>query len=737
MRTSAGFSRRNLLGSAAAGAMVAAIAPAARAAPFADECANGRRWPRARAPRAARIPHRIVQLGRRRDDPYSWIKFIPSQGQRELETMPRRIREHLRAEQRYEHAMLAPLEAARSEIAAAMAARVGPSQAVPSIRLGAWSYFSETRPDQGFPVYLRRAEGGAPEILVDENERARGHRYFRSTDHQHSPNHRFYAWAEDIIGDDRHRLLIRDNSTGAIRVAVEADAYGYGGLVFSPSSNWLFWIWRDERNRPTRLYRTAVENGETILVYEELDPAIFMQVRRTAEGGFVAITLSGPDTSEVRLISSADETAAPAIVWPRRVGVRYELEQWDGALALLTDADDAEDGKIVRLGVSGESAGDIVAHQQGRQILAMHAFGRGLVRLEREDGTLRLAISRPGGGEQIVSFGASPGSIELPEGQDYLSHACRVVYQAPNQPRQWFDVDLASGGKTLVAEETVPGFDPSRYTVQRLFAPAPDGELVPITVFFRSDAPRDGSAPLLLYGYGAYGISSDPEFSIPNTVLVDRGWRYAIAHVRGGSERGRRWFLEGRTLNKRNSFTDFIACAEFLQREGYADAGKTVAYGLSAGGLLVGASMTIRPDLWAGIIAKVPFVDMLNTMSDASHPLVPLFRPDWGDPLADPAAYDYIASISPYENVRPAAYPPLLCTAGLKDDRVGYWEPAKFVAEVRHRTLSENPAILKLSADSGHQGSGSEADAFSEYALFWSFAERCVAPARACRAEHE
>lgn len=223
---------------------------------------------------------------------------------------------------------------------------------------------------------------------------------------------------------------------------------------------------------------------------------------------------------------------------------------------------------------------------------------------------------------------------------------------------------------------------------------------------------KDGRAPLLQYGYGAYGINSDPLFSIPALALADKGWRYAIAHVRGGSEKGRRWFLGGRKFTKRNSFTDFVACAEYLAAEGYTAKGKVVAYGLSAEGLLVGASMNIAPTLWGGVIAKVPFVDMLNTISDAAHPLVPLFRPDWGDPLAEERAYDYIASLSPYENVRAAPYPPLLCTTGLKDDRVAYWEPPKLVATVRHKSTSGNPAMLLTDMDSGHQGSG---DLKSEY----------------------
>jgi oligopeptidase B len=302
--------------------------------------------------------------------------------------------------------------------------------------------------------------------------------------------------------------------------------------------------------------------------------------------------------------------------------------------------------------------------------------------------------------------------------------------QTPADPPQWIDVDLASGRPTVLGQERLRGYDPARYRLERMQARAPDGEMVPLTVLSRRDDPPGKPLPLLLTGYGAYGIASEPEFSLPATVLVDAGFRYAIAHVRGGSEKGKRWFEQGRRLTKRNSMTDFIACAHHLSGQGYARRSQIVAWGLSAGGLLVGGALNIEPKLWAGVIAQVPFVDMLNTMSDANHPLVPLFRPDWGDPLADPEAYSYIASISPYENVKAGAYPPVLCTAGLKDDRVPYWEPAKFIAAIRARSTGANPAILLLDPNSGHQASSDRESEFTRYATFWAFADRCVRAAR-------
>ncbi|WP_332820152.1 S9 family peptidase [Sphingopyxis sp.] len=725
MRSIENEGRRRFLG----GVAVATLLLGDRAASALDPKPGANpRWPDVPPPQSPRISHMIEQLGRKRDDAYSWMKFIPADSERTRDNLPKAVGAMLNAENRYADAMLQPLADARAELLDAMLARGADETAAPALERDGWDYGSARPAGAAHTVYTRRKTGGKPELLVDEAVRAKGHSYFRSTGHQPSPDHRAFAWAEDVIGNDRHRICVRDNQSGEVRTIVDKDAYGYGGLVFAPSSRWLFWIWRDARNRPTRLYRTSVDGKVTDLVYEEKDPAIFMSVKRTAADGFIALTLAGPETAEVRLVSAADETAMPAVVWPRKTGVLYEIDEWNGRLVALTDADDAFDMQLLRLDPkSFRTLGVLVPHRAGTPILSILPFAAALVRLERVDGLHRLVILRPDGSEEDIAFDDPAYAIEVPAEQSYAAPTVMIVHQSPKSPRRWISVDLVSGKQKTVQQQAVANFDPDDYEVERLFAPAPDGEMVPITLLSRRGAPKDGKAPLLQYGYGAYGVPSDPEFSIPALALVDRGWRYAIAHVRGGSEKGRRWFLGGRKFTKRNSFTDFIACAEYLAGQGYTAKGKVVAYGLSAGGLLVGASMNIAPALWGGVIAQVPFVDMLNTMSDGAHPLVPLFRPDWGDPLADPKAYDYIASISPYENVGTAAYPPLLCTAGFKDDRVAYWEPAKLVAEVRRRSTSGNPAILRTDMDSGHQGSAGLKSEYQQKALFWAFAMRCVA----------
>ncbi|GAB5349740.1 S9 family peptidase [Alteriqipengyuania sp. 357] len=685
-------------------------------------------WPNASPPAAPRMDHWIEQLGRRRNDPYSWMKFIPEEGVRSLENLPPRLAGHLQQEADYAHAMLHPLEPRRDAFVSAMLARSGNAQSDPPLMREEWLYYSYVPQGAARPVHVRRRPGGAEQVLIDEAVRAQGHAYYRATDFQPSPDHRYYAWAEDVVGNDRHRICILDTQNGSVRVLVPGDAYGYGGLTFAPESDNLFWIWRDARNRPTRLYRSPVDGGDATLVYEERDPAMFMQVHRTAAGGFVVLEISGPDTSEVRLIARGAEGRSPRVVRERADGIIYSVHEWNGQLLMLTNMDGAFDGKLVLLDPQTlETGATMVPHRPGRPIVSLLPFAAGMVRLERADGLHRLVLMQPDGAEREIGFDAPAFALTLPEGQDYSVSSVRVGIETPARPMAWYDIDLASGERELVGQTELQDYDPDAYRVERTQAQAADGTMVPVTVLSRRDRPRDPSAPLLLYGYGAYGVSSEPVFSLPATVLVDSGWVYAIAHVRGGGEEGRQWFLEGRRFQKRNSMTDFIACARHLVAQERCAADKLVAYGLSAGGLLVAGAMNIAPEMWAGVIAKVPFVDMLNTMSDADHPLVPLFRPDWGDPLADPQAYDYIASISPYENVKPVPYPALLCTAGLKDDRVAYWEPAKLVAQVRHRTTNSEPAILHVDPDAGHQGSADLRTEYSEMAMFWAFAEKCVA----------
>jgi oligopeptidase B len=408
------------------------------------------------------------------------------------------------------------------------------------------------------------------------------------------------------------------------------------------------------------------------------------------------------------------------------VGVKYTLDHWTDRWVIRTNADGAVDFKLCvsEAEIPAKATWrDWIPHQAGRYITVFAAYAGHIVRAERVDALDRLVVTARGGEEHVIAFDEEAYALNLEGGLEYDTTLTRFVYQSPTTPRQWFDYDLASRARTLRKTQEVPsGHDPADYVARRLYAQAPDGEQVPLTLLMRKDTPVDGSAPVLLYGYGSYGHAMEPSFSIRNLSLVDRGWIWATAHVRGGSDKGWGWFLDGRKAKKPNTFTDFIACAEHLIAEGYASKGRIAAYGGSAGGMLMGAVANLRPDLWGAIIAAVPFVDVLNTMSDTSLPLTPPEWPEWGNPLEDPAAYDLIASYSPYDQVKPQAYPPILATGGLSDPRVTYWEPAKWVAKLREDATGESPILLRINMEAGHGGASGRFDFLKEIALDYAFA---------------
>jgi oligopeptidase B len=402
------------------------------------------------------------------------------------------------------------------------------------------------------------------------------------------------------------------------------------------------------------------------------------------------------------------------------------VDHWGDRFVIRTNADDAVDFKIVFAAEADPSRTgwtDFVAHKPGRFITGLHAYKDHLVRLERVDANNRIVVTARDLGEYVVDFEEEAYALSLEGGYEFDTPVMRFVYQSPTTPRQTFDYDMATRERTLRKTQEIPsGHNPADYVTRRLHARAPDGQLVPITVLMKAGTKLDGSAPLLLYGYGSYGMAMDASFSIRNLSLVDRGWIWATAHIRGGSEKGWGWFLDGRRFTKKNTFTDFIACAEHLIGEGYGKAGHIVAYGGSAGGMLMGAVTNMRPDLWAGIIAAVPFVDVLNTMSDTSLPLTPPEWPEWGNPIEDAQAYDYIAGYSPYDNVAVKPYPAVLATGGLSDPRVTYWEPAKWAAKLRRFSTSGDPVLLKINMEAGHGGASGRFDFLKEIALDYAFA---------------
>jgi oligopeptidase B len=678
-------------------------------------------------PVAAKIPHRIEQLGRVRVDEYAWMKDENwQQVLRDPKALRADIRAHLEAENAYTKAVLAGTEQLQAQLFAEMKGRIKEDDSSVPAPDGRFEYYVRYDTGAEHPIHARRPRGRAEpeEVLLDEPALAKGKAYFHVGHAGHSPDHALFAWAADEQGSEYYTIRVKDLATGAEAGAPIESAYG--DFAFSPDSRWLFWIWRDENARPAKVFRRPARGGEDVLVYEEPDEGMFLGVGVTADDSHILIHIGNQETTELRLIPAADPAAPPVVAEPRQVGVKYGLDHWGDRWVVRTNADGAVDFKLCvsQAAVPTKATWtDWIAHVPGRYITGFAAYADHLVRAERVNALDRLVVTARDGGEHVIAFDEEAYALNLEGGYEYETTTTRFVYQSPTTPRQWFDYDMASRERTLRKTQEVPsGHDPSRYVARRLTARAADGAEVPITLLMLKDAPQDGSAPVLLYGYGSYGHAMEPAFSIRNLSLVDRGWIWATAHIRGGSDKGWGWFLDGRKEKKTNTFTDFIACAEHLIAERYASKGRIAAYGGSAGGMLMGAVANLRPDLWGAIIAAVPFVDVLNTMSDTSLPLTPPEWPEWGNPLEDAEAYDRIAGYSPYDQVRPQAYPPILATGGLSDPRVTYWEPAKWVARLREATTGNAPILLKINMEAGHGGASGRFDFLKEIALDYAFA---------------
>ena len=685
-------------------------------------------------PVARKEPRRIEQLGRTRVDDYAWMKDDNwREVLRDPAALKADIRAHLEAENAYAKALLAPCEALQDQLFEEMKGRIKPDDASVPEPDGAFEYYARYAPGAQHPIHARRPRGQAEaeEVLLDADAMAKGKAFFQLAHAEHSPDHALYAWAVDEQGSEAYRVFVKDLASGEVLVSpVESST---GDFAWTRDSQWLFWIWRDAEGRPAKVFRRPARGGEgdDVLVYEEPDDGFFLGVHRSASGAWMVITAGNNETSETWLIPSADPTARPRVVEPRTPGMLYDVEHWGEQLVVRTNADGATDFKLMLAPVADPARGrwtEFVAHEAGRFIRGVMAFQDHLVRLERAEARDSLVVTaRDGLQEHTIGFDEDAYALSPERGYEYASRQLRFVYQSPTTPRQWFDYDMESRGRVLLKSQEIPsGHDPADYVTRRLQARAEDGAEVPITVLMKRGTPVDGSAPLLLYGYGAYGLAMEPTFSIVRLSLADRGWICATAHVRGGSEKGRGWFLQGRGAHKTNTFTDFVACAERLVADGFGRAGRIVAHGGSAGGMLMGAIANLRPDLWGAIIADVPFVDVLNTMSDEDLPLTPPEWPEWGNPILDPQAYDTIAAYSPYDNVGAKPYPAILATGGLSDPRVTYWEPAKWAARVRLASTSNRPVLLKINMDAGHGGASGRFDHLKEPALAYAFAIKAI-----------
>ena len=471
-----------------------------------------------------------------------------------------------------------------------------------------------------------------------------------------------------------------------------------------------------------------------MLIHEETDTGFFMGVSGTRLNDFIMIGINDHETSECWVMPANDPQAKPKLVAARETGVEYSLSEGGDVFYILTNADGAKDFKIMQTPVEKPEPAnwsEVVAHKPGRLILSVSAYRNHLVWMERENGLPRIVIQDRTTGEQhAIAFDEEAYSLGFQGSMEYDTEVVRFSYSSMTTPSELYDYNMTTRERTLLKRDEVPsGHTPEDYVTRRVMAPASDGELVPVTLLYRKDTPLDGSAPCLLYGYGSYGIAIPAGFNTNCLSLVDRGFVYAIAHIRGGKEKGFAWYEAGKRGNKTNTFTDFIAAARYLVAEKFTSHDRIVAQGGSAGGMLMGAIANMAPEAFGAIIAAVPFVDVLNTMLDDTLPLTPPEWPEWGNPVASPEDYQTIAGYSPYDNVTAQAYPPILAIAGLTDPRVTYWEPAKWVARLRQTSTSNAPVLFKINMAAGHAGASGRFQRLEEIAYEYAFALKVVGKA--------
>ena len=667
-------------------------------------------------PIAPRRPTVLEAHGDSRVDPYYWLREKDNPD----------VMAYLEAENAYADIVMAPVAPLQERLYREIVGRIQETDtSAPTFYKGWWTY---TRTVEGldYEIYCRRKESlDAPEeVLLDGNELAQGHDYFDLGFVERSPDESLLAYGVDTDGSERHELRFRDLSTGQ---DLDDVIHGvYYGSAWAADSRTFFYVIPDEAMRPFQVWRHVLgtPTGHDVLVLQEDDEHFELGVELTKSERYVVFTSSSQVTSESRFMRSDDPLAEPQLVEPRRNGIEYSIEDQEDCFLIVTN-DGARNFRLMAAPVISpgrDSWSEVVPERPGVRLNFTDVHKNHVVIGQRSEGLQRIEVLDSAKGELHVVEQPDAAYTAFPGGNPvYDSAVMRFFYTSLTAPWSAVDYDMRSRERTLVKEQPVRGgYDRADYVTERLWATAPDGVRVPISIVHRRGLARDRSNPALLLGYGAYELSSDPMFDPVRLSMLDRGFVFAIAHVRGGGEMGREWYEDGKLLHKINTFSDFIACAEHLVELGYTDPGRLAIRGRSAGGLLMGAALNMRPDLFACAVAQVPFVDALTTMLDDKLPLTVNEFDEWGNP-AEPKFYEYLKGYSPYDNVHPAEYPALLVTGGLNDPRVSYWEPAKWVAKLRSLDHGDNTILLKTEMISGHSGPSGRYDSWREEAFITAF----------------
>jgi oligopeptidase B len=664
-------------------------------------------------PAAPQRPIVHVQHGDARPDPYAWLS----------ERGAPAALAHLEMENRHLATALAHTGRLQERLYGEMSSRLADAPGEPPHTWGPYAYYTRVAPGQDHPVHCRApAAGGAEEVLLDLNRAARPGAYVALRAFAVSPDHGHLAYALDETGEERFTVRVRDLARGGdLPDTIEAT---YGEVVWSVDGRTLFYTTADAANRPFRLMRHALGSADAdACLYEEADPAFFAHVRATASGRFLVLTLRGRITTECRVLDLRDTGAGLRTLFRRRAGIRYEpVDQGD--LWYVRTSDGAPGFRVVSAPIGGEDGSwtEVLAARDGVELTSLEAFARHLVIHERDAGVPHVRVVDAHGAHRRAVLPAWAMSVRAEVNRDYTAATYRVLCASPIHPPRVLEIPLDGGDAVMRGLSSDPaGHRPDAYRVERLSARSHDGQPVPLTIVSRIDRREAGGGnPTLLTGYGAYGMVEDLGFRSDRLSLLDRGVVLAVAHVRGGGFLGPDWYAQGRRRGKENAVRDFVACAEHLLNQGIARPGALAVHGASAGGVLVGAALNRRPELFGAAIAEAPFVDVLTTSLDETLPGTVAEWEEWGDPH-DPGDYAVMRGYSPYDCITPRPYPHVLATTSLNDWRVGYWEAAKWVARLRSATTRDARILLKVEMNAGHHGRTGRYQRIEDLALQYAF----------------
>jgi oligopeptidase B len=681
------------------------------------------------APCAPRRPHSFTTHAITVVDDYAWLKDADWQEVlRDPSLLDADIRAYLEAENGYTESLLGHTAGLQKTLVKEMRGRIKEDDSSVPAPDGPYAYLRKFREGGQHEMFGRSPrDGGEIEIVLDGDELAARHDYFKFGGARHSPDHKLQAWSADIKGSEYFTIRVRDWADGADLddVVEETD----GAVVWSADSSAFYYVKLDDNHRPMQVWRHRLGTlqADDALVYEESDPGWFTHIHESASGRFCGIAGGDHETSEQRLIDLSNPDAPPRLVAARETGVQYSVADRGDELFILTNADGAIDFKIVTAPLASPDRAnwrDLIPYREGVYIIDFELYSGHLVRLERANALPAIIIRDLGDGEEhAIAFDEAAYSLDTMGGYEFDTTNIRFTYSSMTTPSEVYDYDMASRARILRKRQEIPsGHNPADYVTTRIMAPSHDGAQVPVSILHRRDLARDGAAPLLLYGYGSYGAAMPASFSANRLSLVDRGFVYAIAHIRGGADKGWGWYLDGKREKKTNTFDDFAASARALIEARYTSAKRIVAHGASAGGMLMGAVANRAGELFAGIVAEVPFVDVLNTMLDDTLPLTPPEWPEWGNPNESAADFKTILSYSPYDNVAAKDYPAILAMGGLTDPRVTYWEPAKWIARLRATMTGGGPVLLRTNMGAGHGGASGRFNRLDEVAIAYAFA---------------